>query len=63
MALSSINPATGETLATFDEHSVDEVERRIAASGEAFRTWSARPVSERADVLMRMAGLLDGDNR
>jgi succinate-semialdehyde dehydrogenase/glutarate-semialdehyde dehydrogenase len=61
VALSSINPATGETLATFDEHSVDEVERRIAASSEAFRTWSARPVSERADVLMRMAGLLDAE--
>ena len=45
MALTSVNPATGETVATFDEHSVDEVERRINASSEGFRTWSARLIS------------------
>ena len=59
MALTSTNPATGETVAEFDEHSVDEVERRISASVEAFRQWSARPVSERAAVLSRAADLLD----
>ena len=61
MALTTINPATGETVATFDEHSVDEVERRIAASVEAFRTWSVRPVPERAAVLSRAADLLDAE--
>ena len=55
----SINPATGDTVAEFDEHSVDEVERRLGASVEAFREWSARPVTERAAVLSRMAGLLE----
>jgi succinate-semialdehyde dehydrogenase/glutarate-semialdehyde dehydrogenase len=61
VALSSINPATGETVATFDEHSVDEVERRIGASCDAFRSWSARSVEERAAVLLRVAGLLDSE--
>jgi len=61
VALTSINPATGETVAEFDEHSVDEVERRLAAAAEAFRSWSARPVSERAAVLSRMADLLDAE--
>ena len=61
MTLSSINPATGEQIAEFEEHSVDEVERRISASSEAFRSWSARSVEERADVLMRLAGLLESD--
>ncbi len=61
MTLASINPATGETVAEFDEHSVDEVERRISASSEAFRSWSARPVMERAAVLSRMADLLDAE--
>jgi succinate-semialdehyde dehydrogenase/glutarate-semialdehyde dehydrogenase len=61
MALTSINPATGDTVAEFDEHSVDEVERRLSASGEAFREWSARPVSERAAVLSRLAGLLEAE--
>ena len=61
MALSSINPSTGETVATFDEHSVDEVERRIAASCDAFRSWSARPIEERAAVLLKVGGLLDAE--
>src|SRR5688572_32545732 len=59
MALTTINPATGDTIAEFEEHSVDEVERRVTASVEAFREWSARPVPERAGVLSRMAGLLE----
>ena len=61
MALASINPATGETVAEFDEHSVDEVERRLSASVDAFRSWSARPVTERAAVLSRMADLLEAE--
>jgi len=61
MTLSSINPATGEQIAEFEEHSVDEVERRISASSDAFRSWSARSVEERADVLMRLAGLLESE--
>ena len=61
MALTSVNPATGETVATFDEHSVDEVERRINASIEGFRTWSARSMPERAAVLLRLADLLDAE--
>jgi succinate-semialdehyde dehydrogenase/glutarate-semialdehyde dehydrogenase len=59
MALTTINPATGDTVAEFEEHSVDEVERRLNASVEAFKEWSARPVAERAAVLSRMAGLLE----
>ena len=59
MALTTINPATGDTIAEFEEHSVDEVERRLTASVEAFREWSARPIPERAAVLSRMAGLLE----
>jgi succinate-semialdehyde dehydrogenase/glutarate-semialdehyde dehydrogenase len=58
VSLKSVNPATGEVVAEFDEHSVDEVERRLAASCDAFRQWSARPVPERAAVLSRMADLL-----
>ena len=62
MTLTSINPATGEQVAEFEEHSVDEVERRLSIAGEAFREWSARPVSERAGVLSRMAELLDAEH-
>jgi succinate-semialdehyde dehydrogenase/glutarate-semialdehyde dehydrogenase len=61
VALTSINPATGEQVAEFEEHSADEVERRLSASVDAFRNWSARPVPERAAVLSRLAGLLEAE--
>jgi len=61
VSLATINPATGDTVAEFDEHSVDEVERRISSSGTAFTAWAARPVAERAAVLKRAADLLDAE--
>jgi succinate-semialdehyde dehydrogenase/glutarate-semialdehyde dehydrogenase len=61
MTLASVNPATGETIAEFDEHSVDEVERRLAAARDAFRPWSVQPVSERASMLSRAADLLGAE--
>ena len=39
MALKSINPATGETLATFDTLSPAAVEDRLRAPSAAFRAW------------------------
>lgn len=59
MTLQSVNPATGVVVAEVEEHSAGEVERRLAAAGAAFTDWSARPVSERAAVLERLAELLE----
>ena len=35
MAIATINPATGQTLKTFDEMSEADVERRLAAAATA----------------------------
>src|SRR5947209_5482771 len=35
MAIASINPATGETVRTFDEHGDEELERRLARAAAA----------------------------
>ena len=59
--LRSVNPATGETVAEFDEHSVDEVEQRLAATGKAFVSWSSLPFASRGAVLARAADLLDAE--
>lgn len=61
MALSTVNPATGEQIAAFDEHSVDEVESRISAAREAFPSWAVRPIPGRAAVLSRAADLLEAE--
>ncbi|WP_159499253.1 NAD-dependent succinate-semialdehyde dehydrogenase [Microbacterium sp. 18062] len=52
-----VNPATGETLATYPTLGDDEVEKKIAVADAAFRTWRQTPVAERAELVRRAAGL------
>jgi succinate-semialdehyde dehydrogenase / glutarate-semialdehyde dehydrogenase len=59
MSIASINPATGETLATFDPHSEGEVEQRLAQAADAARYWRDVPVGERARLLADTAALLE----
>ena len=59
MPIASVNPATGQTLATFDPHGDDEVERRLTRAAEAARAWRRRPVAERARVVARAGEILE----
>ncbi|GAA2009570.1 NAD-dependent succinate-semialdehyde dehydrogenase [Microbacterium ulmi] len=52
-----VNPATGETLATYDTLADDELEARIAEADAAFRAWRDVPVPERAALIRRVAEL------
>ncbi|MFD6243747.1 NADP-dependent succinic semialdehyde dehydrogenase [Streptomyces roseolus] len=61
MAIATVNPATGETLRTYDAHGPEEVERRVAAAHEAFHRWRTTPFAERARLLRAAAALLDED--
>lgn len=56
--ISSINPANGETIARFDEHSVSYVEAALQNAASAQREWARRPVEERAAILPRIAAVL-----
>jgi succinate-semialdehyde dehydrogenase/glutarate-semialdehyde dehydrogenase len=58
-APSSVNPATGEVLARFEEHSDAELERRLSRAAEVFRVWRRRPTGERARLLARAAEVLE----
>src|SRR3546814_17707692 len=62
MSIATINPATGETLATFDPMTDDEVDERIGAAHEAFATYRTTTFAERAHWLGAAADLL-GDER
>lgn len=55
MAIASVNPATGETLRTFEPHSSAEVERRVALAAALFPRWKATSFAERASRLLRAA--------
>jgi succinate-semialdehyde dehydrogenase/glutarate-semialdehyde dehydrogenase len=57
--LSSINPATGETFARFEELTDGELEARLARAAERFRTWRRLPVAHRAALMARAAEVLE----
>jgi len=63
MAIESVNPATGERLRVFQAHAPAEVEKRLAAAAAAFKSWSRRPIAERAEVLRRAGEILEKEQR
>jgi len=59
MPYSSINPASGELIASFPEMSDNELERAIADADRAYRSdWRRRPVDQRAAIVAKAASLL-----
>jgi succinate-semialdehyde dehydrogenase/glutarate-semialdehyde dehydrogenase len=54
----SVNPATGEVLKTFPEHTDQEMMDVLAAADKAFVSWGTRPIVERAKIISRAAHLL-----
>jgi succinate-semialdehyde dehydrogenase / glutarate-semialdehyde dehydrogenase len=59
MAIASVNPATGETIATFEPLSHDDVERKLQRAVEAFAVNRARSFDERAQRMNRAAEILE----
>ena len=51
MPFQSLNPATGELVASFALHTAAEVEARVAAAMRAAAQWAATPLSDRAATL------------
>jgi len=52
-----VNPATGETVARYDQFTDAQVEDALARAQAAFEAWRDRPVSERAAIVRRAAEL------
>ncbi len=61
MAYASINPYTGETLATFPDATDDEVRTAIARAHDAFLSWRETSFGERVRVLQKAADILRRD--
>ncbi|MEC5289012.1 NAD-dependent succinate-semialdehyde dehydrogenase [Aurantimonas sp. C2-6-R+9] len=55
----SINPATGETIEKFAEHTDQDIDRALANADSAFRDWRTSSYSRRAEVLLRAADELE----
>ncbi|MCW7943997.1 succinate-semialdehyde dehydrogenase [Streptomyces hygroscopicus] len=63
MPIATVNPATGETLKTYDALGAEEIERRLAAADTAFRAHRTTTFAERALRMHRAAELLDQDQQ
>ncbi|MFJ9453946.1 NADP-dependent succinic semialdehyde dehydrogenase [Kitasatospora sp. NPDC101447] len=61
MPIASVNPATGETLETFEPLDAAGIERRLALAEAAFHTYRSTPFAARAELMHRAADLLDQD--
>ncbi|MGH8921427.1 MAG: aldehyde dehydrogenase family protein, partial [Actinomycetes bacterium] len=59
MAIATINPATGQTVKTFDEMSEADVERCLAAAATAHESYRLTSFAERAGWMRGAAGILD----
>ncbi|MCZ2829232.1 NADP-dependent succinic semialdehyde dehydrogenase [Modestobacter sp. VKM Ac-2986] len=61
MAIATINPATGETLKTFEPLTDDVLEDRIARASAAFASYRRTSVEDRVGWLRAAADVLDAD--
>ena len=57
----SSNPATGETLASFEEHEGAAIEQRLQRARKAQQDWARTPLSDRLPLLRRVAQQLRAD--
>ena len=61
MAIATVNPATGETIQTFDEMSEAEVDLRLTASAQAYQSYRHTDFAERALWMRTAAEILDAE--
>ena len=61
MAIATINPATGETVKTYDEMSEADVERCLAAAATAHASYRLTSFGARAGWMRRAADILDDE--
>ena len=55
----AINPTTGETIGTYEEHDEAEVTHRLARAWTGWEAWREAPFADRGALLTRVAELLE----
>jgi succinate-semialdehyde dehydrogenase/glutarate-semialdehyde dehydrogenase len=61
VAIATVNPATGETVKTFEEMSEADVERCLAAAAAAHASYRLTSLATRAGWMRQAAGILDSE--
>ncbi|PZD71616.1 Succinate-semialdehyde dehydrogenase [NADP(+)] 1 [Acaryochloris thomasi RCC1774] len=62
MGIATINPATGETVKTFDALSAEQVQTKIARADQAFASYQQTTMADRSQWLTQAAELLEDPN-
>lgn len=62
MTLRSIDPATEELIAEYDQHDEEELGRRVEHADRAYRRWRETPLAERAARVRALARILRDQN-
>jgi succinate-semialdehyde dehydrogenase/glutarate-semialdehyde dehydrogenase len=58
VVMRSVNPSTGDVIATYEELSPRDAARAVDRSGEAFRRWRTTPLAARSVLMKRAAAVL-----
>jgi succinate-semialdehyde dehydrogenase / glutarate-semialdehyde dehydrogenase len=58
MAITSVNPATGKTIKTYDEHTPEQARAIVEQAHDAWCSWRNSSFAERAERMRRAAGVL-----
>ena len=61
MAIATIDPATGETVRQFDELTDDQLQEKLQAAAEAFRSYKRTTYADRAALLRRAADIFEAE--
>ncbi len=61
MSIRSINPATGETLNSFEELSAQQIEEKLARAANAFRNSRRTSLADRSSMMLRVAEILENE--
>jgi len=59
MSIASVNPATGETLKTFEALNETQIDEKLQLAALTFRSYRHTPIAERESMLLRAAEILE----
>jgi succinate-semialdehyde dehydrogenase/glutarate-semialdehyde dehydrogenase len=61
MPIATINPATGQTLRTFEPLTAEQLEARLQCAADAYRRHRSTTFAERARLMLKVADILEGE--
>jgi len=61
MSIASINPATGETIKTFESLSESQIDEKLQRAADTFRSYRLTTFAERETLMMRAAEIIEAE--